>query len=102
MAHKMDGKDDRLKYDEYRAYVYKKFGKADLTLDALDVKYEQAINGVKDAYSVSLAIGYDLTEKLKVGADVEYSKNPDFDKDVRAFLKAIYRFDVGYGARKGA
>ena len=47
-------------------------------------------------------LGYELMEHLNVGADVEYQKNPDFDKDVRAFLKAIYRFDVAIGARKGA
>jgi hypothetical protein len=99
--HRMDGDTDRLKYNEYRVYGYKKIDKTDIALDVIDVKYDEAINGVSNAYSVSLAAGYDLTEKLKVGADVEYSKNPDFDKDVRAFLKAIYRFDVGYGNRKG-
>lgn len=99
-VHKMDGKDDRLKYDEYRAYVFGKSGKADVTLDALDVKYKEAINGVKDAYSISLAAAYELTEKLRVGADVEYSKNPDFDKDIRTFFKLIYSFDVAYGKRK--
>lgn len=98
--HKMDGDDDRLKYDEYRAYLFGKFGKADVTLDALDVKYKEAINGVKDAYSVSLAAAYELAEKLKIGADVEYSKNPDFEKDIRTFFKLIYSFDIGYGKRK--
>ncbi len=99
-VHKMDGSDDRLKYDEYRAYVFGKFGKADVTLDALDVKYQEAINGVKDAYSVSLAAAYELAEKLKIGADVEYSKNPDFDQDIRTFFKLMYSFDVAYGKQK--
>ncbi len=99
--HRMDGDADRLKYDEYRVYAYKKIDKTDIALDVIDVNYDRAINGVSNAYSVSLAAVYELTKKLKVGADVEYSKNPDFDKDVRAFLKAIYRFDVGYGNRKG-
>lgn len=99
--HRMDGDTDRLKYSEYRAYVFKKLGKTDVALDVIDVKYDTAVNGVTSAYSASIAAQYDLTEALKLGADVEYSKNPDFDKDVRAFLKAIYRFDLGPGARKG-
>ncbi len=96
-VHKMEGDTDRLTYTEYRVYGYKKVGKTDLALDLIDLKYAEPINDVSNAYSASLAAQYDLTERLKIGADVEYSKNPDFDKDVRAFLKAIYRFDIGAG-----
>jgi hypothetical protein len=99
--HKMDGDTDRLKYSEYRVYGFKKIDKVDVAIDLLDVKYVEAINDVSNAYSVSLALGYELMEHLQVGADVEYAKTPDFSKDVRAFLKAIYRFDVSTGARKG-
>jgi len=100
--HRMAGDADRLRYSEYRVYCFKKIDKTDIALDVLDVKYDNAISGVSNAYSATVAAGYELTEKLKLGADIEYSKNPDFDKDVRAFIKAIYRFDVGSGARKGA
>ncbi len=100
-AHKMDGDTDQLKYWEYRAYGFKKISKFDVTVDLLDVKYTAAINGVSNAYSASLALGYDVLENLKAGVDIEYAKNPDFDKDIRTFLKLIYRFDVGTGARKG-
>lgn len=99
--HKMDGDTNRLKYDEYRIYASKKIDKIDVTVDFLDVKYKEPINDVTNAYSVTLAAGYDLTQKLKLGADLEYSKNPDFDKEVRAFLKINYRFDVELGKRKG-
>ncbi len=96
----MDGDTDRLKYTEYRVYGFKKIGKADITLDALDVAYKEAINSVKDAYSVTLAAMYEVRERLNVGADVEYAKNPDFDKEVRGFFKLNYRFDLGYGKQK--
>ena len=99
-VHKMDGGTDLLKYSEYRVYGYKKIGKADITLDALDVRYDVARNNVKDAYSVTLAASYEVLERLNLGADVEYAKNPDFNKDVRGFLKLIYQFDLGYGNRK--
>jgi hypothetical protein len=99
--HKMDGDTNRLKYDEYRIYASKKIDKVDVAVDFIDVKYKEPINDVTNAYSVTLAAGYDLTPKLKLGADLEYSKNPDFDKEVRAFLKINYRFDVELGKRKG-
>ncbi len=97
--HRMDGKEDRLKYSEYRVYCTRKFGHAGVTLDVLDVAYDTAINDVKDAYSVTLAADYELAENLKLGADVEYSKNPDFDQDIRTFLKLIYSFEIT-GKRK--
>lgn len=99
--HTMDGDSSRLQYDEYRIYAAKRMQKLDIAVDLLDVKYKEAINGVSNAYSVALAAGYVLKEKLKLGADVEYSKNPDFDKDVRLFLKLIYQFDAELGKRKG-
>ena len=94
-VHKMDGDTDRLKYDEYRIYASKKIGKIDMAIDLLDVKYKEPINEVTNAYSATIAAGYELKHNLKLGLDVEYSKNPDFDKDVRAFAKVIYRFDTG-------
>lgn len=99
--HKMDGDTNRLKYDEYRIYASKRMDKTDIAVDLLDVKYKEAINNVSNAYSATLAAGYEMTEKLKLGADLEYSKNPDFDKDVRIFLKLNYRFGADLGKREG-
>jgi len=96
--HKMDGDTDRLKYDEYRIYASKKFDKIDVAVDLLDVKYKESINDVTNAYSATIAAGYELKHNLKLGLDVEYSKNPDFDKDVRVFAKAVYSFDTGGGS----
>jgi hypothetical protein len=101
-VHKMYGDEDRLRYMEYRVYGYRKLDKLDVTLDVLDVAYTTAINNVKNAYSASLAAAYELTEKLKLGADVEYSKNPDFNKDIRTFVKLTYSFDTAYVAHKPA
>ena len=100
----MDGKEDRLKYSEYRVYCTRKFGRAGVTLDLLDVAYDTAVNDVndvKDAYSITLAADYELAENLKLGADAEYSKNPDFDSDIRTFLKLIYSFDTAAKRKEG-
>jgi hypothetical protein len=96
--HRMDGDTDKLKYDEYRVYGYKKIGKLGLTADIIDVSYASAINGVKDAYSGSLAAQYNISEAWELGADIEYSHNPDFDRDTRGFLKLLYHFGSKGGA----
>lgn len=98
--HKMDGGTDALRYTEYRAYGYTKFGKLGLTLDVMDVAYAAPINNVKDAYTVAAIATYDMTERLRMGADVEYSKNPDYDKDIRTFFRLTYKFDTTSGTRK--
>jgi hypothetical protein len=96
--HSMVGDTNELKYNEYRVYGYKKFGHLDVSADVIDVAYVNAINGVKDSYAASLAAQYDLAEAWKLGADAEYSHNPDFDKDIRVFFKVLYHFGTKGGA----
>ncbi len=91
--HRMDGETKDRQYSEYRLYTSRKIQKIELTVDALMVKYDLPINGVKSAYTAALAGGYALSPKTMVGADIEYAKNPYYDKDVRAFLKLAYKFD---------
>lgn len=98
--HKMDGDTNRLKYDEYRIYASKKIDKIDLAVDVTEVKFKEPINNVDSAFSATVAAGYELKHNLKLGVDVEYSKNPDFDKDVRAFAKLIYSFDLAGSSQK--
>jgi hypothetical protein len=94
---RMQGETDTLKYNEYRVYGYKKFGRIDVTADLLDIVYAIPINDVKDAYSATLAAQYALTDAWKLGADAEYSRNPQFNKDISTFVKLLYHF----GAKGG-
>lgn len=96
--HRMDGPTAPLQYDDQRLYVTKKFSNMDITLDALHVAYQQEINGVSDAYTLAAAAGYTFSPKARVVADVEYAKNPQFDKDVRGMLTFVYGFDAKYGS----
>ena len=93
-AHRMDGPTDRLQYDDYRVYVTMKFSPLDITLDLYQVSYKQPINGVDNAYSGTAAAGINLSPAMRLVADVEYAKNPDFDKDVRGMLTFVWRFDT--------
>ena len=99
--HRMDGTVDKLRYTEARAFASKKFGHADLTVDAINVNYDQSINDIKNSYAITGAAIYEVNSKLKLGADVEYAKNPDFDNEVRALVKAIYTFDTKHAAEGG-
>ena len=92
--HRMNGPSADLRYDEQRAYIFKKFSKADVTLDVVHLAYDEAINNVSDAWTGSAALGYSFTPKVRVVADAEYAKNPDYDKDVRGMLTLLYSFDL--------
>lgn len=98
--HKMDGETNALKYkyDEFRIYASKKMNKVDLAIDVIDIKYAEPINDVTNAYSATIAAGYEFAHNVKAGLDVEYAKNPEYDKDVRVFAKVIWGFDAGSGS----
>ncbi|MBI5666057.1 MAG: hypothetical protein HZC49_13365 [Nitrospirae bacterium] len=96
-TYRMYGDEKKLRYLECRIYGSKKFGKADLTADLFNVKYDEKVNEVKNAYAASVAAGYDFTGDIRAVADVEYGRNPFFDEEVKVFLKFIYKFAVGGG-----
>ncbi len=100
-AHRMNGDVDKLRYTDYRVYTYKNFGAVDITADALAITYDTTINGIKTGYSASLAGGYAVTERAKVKADVEYSHNPFYNRDVRGLVQFAYNFGTNPGAKGG-
>lgn len=100
-VHRMSGESDRLRYDEYRLFASKKLGKADLTVDFFDINYDRSINGIKNTFSLAGAATYEITDQFKIGADVDYSRNPDFDNEVRGLVKISYVFDATYRAEGG-
>lgn len=99
--HRMDGVTDKLRYDEYRAYVSRKFGKLDLTADYFIVHYAAAIDGIRDAYAAVLAGGFGFTKRVRLAADVEYARNPFYKEDVRGLVKLVYDFDSAAPAATG-
>jgi opacity protein-like surface antigen len=92
---RMDGGIDTLKYLEYRVFASKSFGKASLALDFIDLNYDTALaaSQVKNALSATAAASYRIQPDLLLGADLDYSHNPDFADEVRGMLKATYAFD---------
>lgn len=99
--HRMDGQTERLKYSEYLLYALRKFGPVDITGTMFMVFYDNEINGIKDAYSFVLAGGYQVSQNLRVALDLEYMKNPSFDKDFRGLFKIVYNFNAVVGGKRG-
>lgn len=93
-VHRMDGKTNKLNYYEYRLFASKKIAHLNLALDFIDLNYDSRINGIKNTYAVAGAASYEFSEKLKIGADLDYSKNPDFDNEVKGLIKLTYVFDT--------
>lgn len=100
--YRMEGTSDRLRYCEARVYGSKKLASVILAADLHNVWYDRAINGVKSSYVISGTAGYEFSQKVKIGAELEYGRSPDFDNDVRGLLKLTYRFDtkIGGGDKK--
>lgn len=99
--HRMDGVNDRLRYDEYRLYALKKLGHIELSADLLDIHYDKSINGIADSFALTASAGYEINEQLKVAADFEYSRNPDFDREIRGLMKLTYLFDTKNSEGRG-
>jgi hypothetical protein len=92
--YRMDGQSDLLQYLESRVYAYKTFGKTDFTVDLFNVNYDEERNDIKNAYAAVAAVGHNLTDNARVVLDVDYSRNPSFDYDLRWFAKFVYNFSV--------
>jgi hypothetical protein len=99
-GHRMNGATAALQYDELGIYVSQKIARADVSLQLLHLAYKQEINGVKNADSASAAAGYALTPKARLVADVTYSTDSDFKRDVRAMATFVYSFDAHYESGK--
>lgn len=101
LVHRMDGESERLRYLEFRAYGFKNYSKFDVTVDFINVNYDRKINNVNNAYTASLAAGYNILENARFAANLDYSHNPDFESDVRFFMKFLYGFRKTMGSKGG-
>ncbi|UCG78098.1 MAG: hypothetical protein JSV21_11160, partial [Nitrospirota bacterium] len=96
-AHRMAGDTTDLRYNEYRVYVTSVIRDIEATLDLIDIDYDEAINDIEHAYTALFAMDYRQAGPLKFGFDISYSKNPEFDSDMRALFRMNYRFGTGIG-----
>ncbi|MBJ6727920.1 hypothetical protein [Geomesophilobacter sediminis] len=95
--HRMDGGAERLSYDEFRIWASRRWGKVDVTVDLFDVLYDHDINDVSNSFSISGAVGYQFSPRLRATADVEYMRGPDYENQLQGLIKLTYAFDVKAG-----
>jgi hypothetical protein len=69
----------------------------DIAIDLIDLVFDETASGTDNSYSATLALGYEFTRSLKLGADVEYRTSPLVDREVLFFAKLIYRFGFSIG-----
>lgn len=93
-VHRMDGAVSKLKYNEVRLFASKNIAHLNLAADFINLNYDQAINGVSKTYTIVGSASYELSESLKIGADIDWSKNPDFQNEVKGLVKLTYAFDT--------
>lgn len=100
--HRMDGQSSALQYNELRLYAAKKIQKFGLAADFIVLNFDNATNDVHNAYTVVGSASYDFTDSVRVVGNVDYSRNPFFDNEVRGLLKLTYAFDTRRTAERGA
>jgi hypothetical protein len=98
-GHRMNGDTDTLRYDELGIYAAWKIAPLDLSLQLDHLIYNQEINGVKNADNASTALGYALTPKARIVADVKYTRDPQYTRNVQGMATFVYSFDDHYGPR---
>ena len=92
-AHRMDGDTKRLRYYKVRFYATKTFNALELSADTVHLNYDASFDGLNHLYTFSGSLAYKLTDSLVLSSSIYYSKNPDFDQEVKTFLKIAYHFE---------
>lgn len=93
-VHRMEGAENRLQYNEYRLYALKKMKHADISADIFAVRYDKPVNGIRESLAASCSGVYEINEQMKVGADIEFARNPEYYRELRGLVKFVYAFDT--------
>jgi hypothetical protein len=101
-GHRMDGNNDKLRYNEFRVYASTRIDKLGLTADFFDVDYDRSINDIKNTLVVTASATYDITEQLRISANMDYAKDTEYDNAITGFLKLTYAFEKKFGSEGGA
>jgi hypothetical protein len=99
---RVSGETPRLRYHEYRGYVVRRAGRADVALDLCTQRYDEEIDGEDSGTTVTLAFGYEVLPVLRLAADASYTSDPTYSKDLRAMMKLVYGFSFDGPKTQGA
>jgi hypothetical protein len=94
-VHRMEGDVERLRYIETRFYTAADVPSWRFSIDAINQNYDQAYNGVRNAYSVNGTARYSLSESMVSSLSADYSKTPDFARNTTVMVNLVYNFKGG-------
>jgi hypothetical protein len=94
-VHRMEGDVERFRYLEARLYAAAEVPSWRFSIDAINQKYDQEYNGVRNSYSVNGTARYAFSEILASGFSVAYSKTPDFIHNTAVMMNLVYNFKGG-------
>lgn len=90
--HRMNGDMENLKYLESRAYAIKVIDRLKLAFDVINIHYDEAVNGLSNAYYLSGTVGYKLKGYATAWLNLEYGKTPDYRYDLRGLFRLAIAF----------
>jgi hypothetical protein len=94
-GHRMDGPAEELRYLEARVYAYSDREAWRLSFDAINLRYDEPVNGLTNAYSLNGTVRYRISDSLSTGFNVDYSRTPDFLRQTTALLNLVYGYKDG-------
>jgi hypothetical protein len=88
--HRMDGDAERLRYTELRFYGKSIVAKCAVSIDAILLRYDRAVGGMKNAYSINGTVSRAVTKSLTAGLSTTFERNPDFTSSGTVLFRVAY------------
>ena len=99
--HRSDGANDFNSYNEVRGYSLYDPGRYVISIDAIAQFYKNSIFNRKEAFELITSGGYRILQDLLLSGEIGYSRNPQFNDDLRGMLKLTYNYAyTSKGAKK--
>ncbi|HXE96842.1 MAG TPA: hypothetical protein VN642_10575 [Dongiaceae bacterium] len=99
--HRSDGATGFNAYNEVRGYCLYDTGRYVTSVDAIAQFYKNSIFNRKEAFELVASNGYRILQNLLLSGEISYSRNPQFNDDVRGVLKLAYNYAYSSkGAKK--
>ena len=90
--HRSDGATSFNSYNEVRGYSLYDSGRYVTSIDAIAQFYKNSIFNRKEAYELIASGGYRILQDLLLSGELGYSRNPQYNDDVRGVLKLTYNY----------
>lgn len=90
--HRSDGASSFNSYNEVRGYGLYDTGRYVAGIDAIFQFYKNSIFNRKEAFELIASNGYRILQELLLSGEIGYSRNPQFNDDIRGVLKLTYNY----------